>query len=178
MEFNDSLSIGMDDFSSNEDVQIPEVLPMMAVRDVVVFNYMIIPLFVGRPGSVEAVNEALAAEVEEADLVEAYELLADLKRRQVMLGGVVEEEEAVEATSVLMRLPADVKAGGVLSATLPDGTRLTFTAPEDAYPGMLVDASTGMEVEGVVMPTRILHATPQPIVSLSTKRLSSFAANF
>ncbi len=61
MEFNDSLSIGMDDFSNNEDMEIPEVLPMMAVRDVVVFNYMIIPLFVGRPGSVEAVNEALSA---------------------------------------------------------------------------------------------------------------------
>lgn len=61
MEFNDSLSIGMDDFSSNEDMEIPEVLPMMAVRDVVIFNYMIIPLFVGRPGSVEAVNEALGA---------------------------------------------------------------------------------------------------------------------
>lgn len=59
MEFNDSLSISMDDFSSNEEMEIPEVLPMMAVRDVVVFNYMIIPLFVGRPGSVEAVNEAL-----------------------------------------------------------------------------------------------------------------------
>ena len=44
MEFNDSLSIGMDDFSNNEDMEIPEVLPMMAVRDVVVFNYMIIPL--------------------------------------------------------------------------------------------------------------------------------------
>lgn len=52
----------MDDFSSGEDVEIPEVLPMMAVRDVVVFNYMIIPLFVGRPGSVEAVNDALAAD--------------------------------------------------------------------------------------------------------------------
>ena len=62
MEFNDSLSIGMDDFSSNEDVQIPEMLPMMAVRDVVVFNYMIIPLFVGRPGSVNAVNEALGSD--------------------------------------------------------------------------------------------------------------------
>ncbi|MBU0675791.1 MAG: endopeptidase La [Proteobacteria bacterium] len=31
----------------------------MAVRDVVIFNYMIIPLFVGRPNSVGAVNEAL-----------------------------------------------------------------------------------------------------------------------
>ncbi|MEJ2475345.1 MAG: LON peptidase substrate-binding domain-containing protein, partial [Desulfobacterales bacterium] len=59
MEFNDSLSIGMDDLSKTEDVEIPDVLPMMAVRDVVIFNYMIIPLFVGRPGSVEAVNEAL-----------------------------------------------------------------------------------------------------------------------
>ncbi|RPH38956.1 MAG: endopeptidase La, partial [Desulfobulbaceae bacterium] len=61
MEFNDSLSIGMDDFSNNEEMEIPEVLPMMAVRDVVIFNYMIIPLFVGRPGSVEAVNEALGS---------------------------------------------------------------------------------------------------------------------
>jgi ATP-dependent Lon protease len=51
----------MDDFSNTEELEIPEVLPMMAVRDVVVFNYMIIPLFVGRPGSVEAVNEALAS---------------------------------------------------------------------------------------------------------------------
>jgi len=61
VEFNDSLSIGMDDFSNSEDMEIPEVLPMMAVRDVVIFNYMIIPLFVGRPGSVEAVNEALGS---------------------------------------------------------------------------------------------------------------------
>ncbi len=50
MEYSDSLSIGMDDFSGNEEMEIPEVLPMMAVRDVVIFNYMIIPLFVGRPG--------------------------------------------------------------------------------------------------------------------------------
>jgi len=50
----------MDDFSDNENVEIPDELPMMAVRDVVVFNYMIIPLFVGRPASIEAVNDALA----------------------------------------------------------------------------------------------------------------------
>ncbi len=51
----------MDDFGENtQDMEIPESLPMMAVRDVVVFNYMIIPLFVGRPGSVEAVNDAMS----------------------------------------------------------------------------------------------------------------------
>ena len=51
--------MGMDDFTDHDDMVIPEELPMMAVRDVVVFNYMIIPLFVGRPSSVEAVNAAL-----------------------------------------------------------------------------------------------------------------------
>jgi len=61
VEYNDSLSISMDDFNGGEEVDIPEMLPMMAVRDVVVFNYMIIPLFVGRPNSIEAVNQALAS---------------------------------------------------------------------------------------------------------------------
>ncbi len=60
MEINDSLSSSMDDFGENlQDLEIPDTLPMMAVRDVVVFNYMIIPLFVGRPGSVSAVNDAV-----------------------------------------------------------------------------------------------------------------------
>ena len=34
-------------------------LPLLPLRDVVVYPHMVIPLFVGRPGSVEAVNEAL-----------------------------------------------------------------------------------------------------------------------
>ncbi|WP_028319741.1 endopeptidase La [Desulfobulbus elongatus] len=60
MEFDDSLSTSMGDFGEQtQDLEIPESLPMMAVRDVVVFNYMIIPLFVGRPGSIEAVNDGL-----------------------------------------------------------------------------------------------------------------------
>lgn len=52
----------MGDFGEQaQDLEIPDSLPMMAVRDVVVFNYMIIPLFVGRPGSIEAVNEGLSS---------------------------------------------------------------------------------------------------------------------
>ena len=38
---------------------IPTTLPVLPVRDIVVFNYMILPLFVGREKSVQAVNEAL-----------------------------------------------------------------------------------------------------------------------
>ncbi|MCW5199007.1 LON peptidase substrate-binding domain-containing protein, partial [Desulfobulbus sp. F3] len=60
MQSDDSLSSSMDDFADSvQDADIPEELPMMAVRDVVVFNYMILPLFVGRPNSVSAVNEAM-----------------------------------------------------------------------------------------------------------------------
>src|SRR3954471_1890219 len=43
-----------------EQVEIPETLPMLPVRDIVVFPYMIIPLFVGRDSSIKSVEEALA----------------------------------------------------------------------------------------------------------------------
>jgi ATP-dependent Lon protease len=40
--------------------EIPEELPLLPVRDIVIFPYMTLPLFVGREGSVAAVDEALA----------------------------------------------------------------------------------------------------------------------
>jgi ATP-dependent Lon protease len=43
-----------------EQVEIPQTLPMLPVRDIVVFPYMIIPLFVGRDSSIKSVEEALA----------------------------------------------------------------------------------------------------------------------
>ena len=41
-------------------MDIPQTMPMLPVRDIVVFPYMIIPLFVGRESSIRAVEEALA----------------------------------------------------------------------------------------------------------------------
>lgn len=40
-------------------LEIPETLPLLPVRDIVVFPYMIIPLFVGRDASIRSVEEAL-----------------------------------------------------------------------------------------------------------------------
>ncbi len=60
MDINDTDNPLANDVTDVEALQIPDVLPMMAVRDVVIFNYMIIPLFVGRPASVSAVQDALA----------------------------------------------------------------------------------------------------------------------
>ncbi len=45
--------------SQGGELNIPEELPLLPVRDIVVFNYMILPLFVGREKSVQAVNAAL-----------------------------------------------------------------------------------------------------------------------
>ncbi len=44
----------------NEDLRIPDVLPLLPVRDVVVYPYMILPLFVGREISIAAVDHALS----------------------------------------------------------------------------------------------------------------------
>ena len=40
-------------------IDIPDSLPMLPVRDIVVFPYMILPLYVGREASIRAVEEAL-----------------------------------------------------------------------------------------------------------------------
>jgi ATP-dependent Lon protease len=41
-------------------VEIPEVLPLLPIRDIVIYPYMMLPLFVGRDVSIRAVEEALA----------------------------------------------------------------------------------------------------------------------
>jgi len=47
---------------SEANHEIPDVLPLLPVRDLVVFPYMIAPLRVSRPVSLDAVNQALATE--------------------------------------------------------------------------------------------------------------------
>ncbi|MDL2315792.1 endopeptidase La [Desulfovibrio sp. OttesenSCG-928-A18] len=44
---------------SESKPDLPDRLPVLPVRDVVIFNYTILPLFVGRDASVQAVEEAL-----------------------------------------------------------------------------------------------------------------------
>ncbi len=42
-----------------EQLQIPEVLPVLPLRDIVIYPFMIVPLFVSREKSIRAVDEAL-----------------------------------------------------------------------------------------------------------------------
>lgn len=45
-----------------ETLVLPDELPLLPIRDVVVFPFMIMPLFVGREASIKAVDEALAGD--------------------------------------------------------------------------------------------------------------------
>jgi ATP-dependent Lon protease len=44
----------------NQDIEIPSVLPVVPLRDMVVFPYMVTPLLVGREFSIKAIDEALS----------------------------------------------------------------------------------------------------------------------
>lgn len=44
----------------DKSLQIPDQIPMLPVRDIVIFPYMIIPLFVGRESSIQAVEDSLS----------------------------------------------------------------------------------------------------------------------
>nr|HID58028.1 endopeptidase La [Desulfobacterales bacterium] len=43
-----------------KELDVPDILPLLPVRDMVVFTHMILPLFVGRDRSVRAVDEAMS----------------------------------------------------------------------------------------------------------------------
>ena len=44
----------------NKEIEIPDSLPVLPVRDIVVFPYMILPLFVGREISIKAIEHSLS----------------------------------------------------------------------------------------------------------------------
>jgi Lon protease-like protein len=52
--------IKADQLPEQQQIKIPDVLPVLPLPDVVVFPYMIVPLFVNREQSAKAVDQALA----------------------------------------------------------------------------------------------------------------------
>lgn len=83
-------------------VDIPELLPVVALRDLVFFPYMVLPLLIGRPPSVAALEEA-----EEGD---GYLLLVAQKGAEVEDPG----EEDLHRVGTVIRV--------IQRTQLPDGT--------------------------------------------------------
>ena len=50
----------MAESQEKDQLIIPDVLPLLPVRDIVIYSYMFLPLFVGRDASLKAVDEALS----------------------------------------------------------------------------------------------------------------------
>ncbi len=46
-------------FEEELEIPIPEELPLLPVRDLVIFPYMVFPIFVGRPFSINAIEDAI-----------------------------------------------------------------------------------------------------------------------
>lgn len=46
--------------SKGSQVEIPDILPLLPIRDIVIYPYMMLPLFVGRDVSIRAVEESLS----------------------------------------------------------------------------------------------------------------------
>ncbi len=50
------------DIPSSSDAVVPDIFPVLPLRDIVVFPYMIVPLFVGREKSINALEEVMRAD--------------------------------------------------------------------------------------------------------------------
>ncbi|MBS1241218.1 MAG: lon, partial [Gemmatimonadetes bacterium] len=53
-------AVRVEDPNGEGQIQIPSILPVLPLRDIVVFPYMIVPLYVNRPTSIQAVDNALS----------------------------------------------------------------------------------------------------------------------
>src|SRR5712691_8921236 len=56
---NDELTEGLALSEAEQQLQIPDELPLLPLRDIVIYPFMIVPLFVSRDRSIRAVDEAL-----------------------------------------------------------------------------------------------------------------------
>src|SRR6266481_8724706 len=56
---NDENSAVLEPAEAEQQLQIPDELPLLPLRDIVIYPFMIVPLFVSRERSIRAVDEAL-----------------------------------------------------------------------------------------------------------------------
>ena len=73
----------------DKDANFPDILPLLSVRDVVIFNDMLLPLFVGRKKSVRAVEEAVAKDGFLLIVTQKDPVIEDPKPDQIFTVGTV-----------------------------------------------------------------------------------------
>src|SRR5438552_19203304 len=59
VENAEDITVSLEPVEPDPQLQIPEELPLLPLRDIVIYPYMIVPLFVSREKSIRAVDQAL-----------------------------------------------------------------------------------------------------------------------
>src|SRR6266536_2969031 len=58
-DIDEKTSVALESVEADPQLQIPGELPLLPLRDIVIYPFMIVPLFVSREKSIRAVDEAL-----------------------------------------------------------------------------------------------------------------------
>ncbi|MFC2173491.1 endopeptidase La, partial [Acidobacteriota bacterium] len=122
----------------DDQIRVPEILPVLALRDIVIYPYIIVPLSVSRPKSIRAVEQALA----EHRMI----MLVAQKERDIETPEV-DELYAVGTVAVIMRM-----------LKLPDGrvriltqgvsrARIEYFTEEESFFQSKVESLTEPEVD-------------------------------
>ena len=76
----------MADANNKDTIEVPEVLPLIPLRDLIIFPNLVVPLFVGRDRSIKALEDAMRtdhvvalvaqkeAETQEPEIDDLYEI--------------------------------------------------------------------------------------------------------
>ena len=106
---------------------IPDTLPVLPVRDVVIFNYMILPLFIGRDKSVQAVDAALKSGRHLLVCAQKEESTEDPKPEDIYEVGTVVQVAAAPTGGVDALVSLQIAAtSGALQVGAADGVALTL----------------------------------------------------
>ena len=140
--------------------EMPRNVPLLPVRDVVVFNYMILPLFVGRERSINAVDAALNSN--------RYILIATQKEEKTDDPGP-EEVHAVGTLATIMRMLK--MPDGRLKVLVQGVTRARITGYVQNDPFHMVEIEP-IDEDEVREPTPQLEAMVRTAREQSEKILS------
>jgi ATP-dependent Lon protease len=128
-----------------ETIELPSRLPLLPLRDVVVFPYMVTPLLVGRPRSVAAVEAAMDRDQYMCVLAQKEPEIEDPSADDLFLVGTV-----IKVLQII-RTPDDtlkILVEGVARVHVEDFADNDDFLEVDVFP-MMEDVETGHEVEAV-----------------------------
>jgi len=83
------LELNLTELQEGEIIDVPEVLPLMAIRDMVLFPSMVVPLFVGRAKSLKAIEEARAKDNLIALVTQKNSRIENPKEKDLYLVGTI-----------------------------------------------------------------------------------------